>query len=77
MTKLQPGKLLVRETATLERGDPLVIAASPRYLRMWPKGTRRKVSVPWDAIYDLARRLEARRLQGEKLLEKWAASRSK
>jgi len=62
MTKLKPGQALIRETATLERGDPLIIdAGNPKFLEMWPKGKRESVTVPWDAIYDLGRKLKARR----------------
>lgn len=61
MTKLTPDKTIKRETASFDRTDPLVIELHPKYLEIRPKGTRSGVTVDYGAIYDLGRRLQARR----------------
>lgn len=52
---------LVRETETKYRGEPLVVELLPRGIWMWPKGQRRMAYVAYDAVYDLALKLQARR----------------
>jgi hypothetical protein len=49
-----------RETATEVRKRPLIIELHPSYIAISEKGTHRQFSVPYDAIYDLARKLAAR-----------------
>jgi hypothetical protein len=61
MTKLQPNKPLVRETAVFERTNPLVVELHPRTLEIREKGKHAGYVVSYDVIYDLARKLEAQR----------------
>ena len=59
MTKL--GKPVTRETAVMERGDPLVVELHPKYLVLRLKGKRTSaVNVPYDSAYDPGRRLASR-----------------
>jgi hypothetical protein len=51
---------VVRETVVQDRGRPLVVALHPRMIAIRPKGTREWFSVPYDALFDLARKLAAR-----------------
>ncbi len=63
MTKLKPGQSVVRETLAIERGDPLVVELSGRTIQVWPKGARAKPApVSIEALFDLARKLDAREL---------------
>ena len=52
---------VVRETATQYRGKPLVVSIHPRMLAIRPKGTREWFAVDYEALFDLARKLDARR----------------
>lgn len=60
MVALVPGKTIRRQTATLDHGTPLVVELHPRHLTLRVKGERSFVAVPYDAIRDLGRKLEAR-----------------
>jgi hypothetical protein len=60
MTKIKIGRPLIRETATIDRGRPLVVGLHPTFLAIWAKETREEYRVSWAAIYDLARKLQAR-----------------
>jgi hypothetical protein len=51
---------VVRETAVQDRGRPLVVAIHPRMIAIRAKGTHEWFSVPYDALFDLARKLAAR-----------------
>ena len=64
MTKLEANKTLVRETAVLERGDPIVIELHPRYMELRLKGKRAGLTIDYDTILDLARKLAWRRNGG-------------
>ncbi len=59
MTKLDE-RPVTRETAIEDRGKPLVVALHPRFLVIRPKGSHQFVTVSYDAIYDLGRKLAAR-----------------
>ena len=56
MTKLPTEKPLMRQTDTLYRGDPLVVELHPRYLAIRVHGKRTRYNVPYDVIFDLARK---------------------
>ena len=59
MTKL--GKSVTRETVACHRGDPLVVTLHPKYLEIRVKGARASaVSVPYDAVFDLGRKMAAK-----------------
>jgi len=61
MTALAKRKTKLRfETASMERGRPLVVEAQPRGLWIWPKGKRVPYGVPWDAIYSLGWKLASK-----------------
>jgi hypothetical protein len=63
MTKLQPNKSVTRETAVSIRGEELVVTLHPKYLSIRLKGKQARtseVNVPYDAAYDLGRKLAAR-----------------
>lgn len=59
MTKLT--KIVTRETDVYERSDALVVSLHPRFLTIRLKGHREALSVPYDAILDLGRKLEWKR----------------
>lgn len=60
MTKIQNTRKIERETAGLERRRPIMVALLPFCCQVWVKGTREKHLVPWEAILDLGRKLDAR-----------------
>jgi len=64
MTKLLPSHSLTRETAALERGEPLVVTLHPRYLEIRVKGKRTGVTVDYEAVLALGRKLDYRRNGG-------------
>jgi hypothetical protein len=51
---------VVRETLTTERGRPLIVALHAHTIALRVKGTREWFNVPYDAVFDLARKLVAR-----------------
>lgn len=59
MTKLT--RTVSRETASMERGSPIVIELHPKHMLLRLKGERRGVCLAYDAARDLALKLEARR----------------
>jgi hypothetical protein len=61
MTKIT--RTIVRETDIEWRGRKLVGQMLPRYIEMWPKGTKQIVRVPWDAVYELGKKIHARGLK--------------
>ncbi len=61
MTKIT--RATVRETDVQYKGRALVAQVLPRYVEMWPKGTKQSVRVPWDAVYALGLKLQARGLK--------------
>jgi len=62
MTRLD--KPVRRETATLKRDQgrtrALLVELHPSHIELRLKGTRRRLAVPYDAVYDLASKLLAR-----------------
>jgi hypothetical protein len=55
---------LTRVTGARVRGVPLVARLTPHNVTLRPFGTRTAAfSVPWDAIYDLGAKLQARELE--------------
>ncbi len=63
MTKIGK-RIIVRETAALYRGDPLVIQPLQRSLRIHPKGKAAAyVYVPYPMIYELGLKLAARHVE--------------
>lgn len=65
MTKLTAARKLIRETATVHRGDPLVIELHPRSVEMKLKGQRWFVTVDYETIFELGQKLASRRLLAE------------
>ena len=68
-----------RETAIEQRDTgkrrPIVLTLHPGYLEIGLKGTRRRMTVAYDAIYSLAAKQEAARLRLEKLEAKKARAK--
>jgi hypothetical protein len=60
MTKLTSEKTIKRETAASERTRPITVTLFPHYVAMSLKGTREFYAVPWGAVLDLGRKIEAR-----------------
>lgn len=62
MTKLTKERAVVRETATEDRRRPVIVELGPRCLVVRVKGKRSEsYTVPYDALLDLGRKLDARR----------------
>lgn len=70
MTTIKADKPLRRETDTIYRRRALVIELGPRTITIREKGRRSGVSVSYDAVYDLGRKLEWKKLQAEKAKKK-------
>lgn len=66
MTKLN-SKPLIRETAAAERGDTIVVELHPRFMELRLKGKRAGVTVDYETILALARKLAYRREHGGRL----------
>jgi hypothetical protein len=60
MLKLTPDRRAKRETWLVDRGRPIIIELFPFYCGVSVKGRREFHAVPWDAILDLGRKLDAR-----------------
>ena len=56
MTKLRGA--VTRETAEMERTNPVCIRLHPKYLEVWIKGTRQSFSVDYLALLDWLRKRE-------------------
>lgn len=53
MTKIDIGRPpLRRETATLERGRPIVVLLHGRYVELRIKGLHEKYCIAWDVLLD-------------------------
>lgn len=61
---IAPDKHIIRETLALDRGKPVMVQLFPHSLRVWVKGKRESVVVPYDAILDLGRKLAFERRRG-------------
>lgn len=59
-------KSLTRETAVLYKRRPLIVTVEPRCLTIREKGRRDRVSVSFDAIYELGLKRRAQVEQAEK-----------
>ena len=70
MTRLEEGKPVTRETAAQQLSRPLVVRLHARYLEIWIKGDRERVSVHYQGVLAFARKLawrsQAQRAQREK-----------
>ena len=60
MTKLTPDRRVKRETSVAERGRSICVELFPFYCGVRLKGQREFVAVPWEAILDLGRKIDAR-----------------
>jgi hypothetical protein len=60
MLKLTPDRRVKRETWVTDRGHTIVVELFPFYCGVSVKGKREFHAVPWDAILDLGRKLDAR-----------------
>lgn len=60
MTKLTREKRLKRETQASDRCRLICIELFPFYCEVRVKGTREVHCVPWDAVLDLGRKIDAR-----------------
>lgn len=67
MLKLNNARPLVRQTALEYRGVPLVIAMRSRMISIRPKGTHQWFDVDYETLFDLARKLDARRQSAERI----------
>lgn len=56
-----------RETSTLYRRRALIVELTAHAAIIREKGRRARVTVPWDACYDLGMKLLAREAKAEKL----------
>lgn len=67
-------KPLRRETAVRRRDAgklrPLVVTLHPGHMELQGKGTRRRLAVTYDAVYELACKLLARQVREEKRARK-------
>ena len=59
-------KPVTRQSACLDRGVPLIVTLTPRYLELRVKGSRKKYTIAYDACLWLAMKLEAEgRMRGK------------
>jgi hypothetical protein len=57
-------RVTIRETEIEYKGRKLIVQMLPRYVAIWPKGTKApdsEVRVPWDVAYELGLKAQARR----------------
>lgn len=67
MTKVTGGRTVVRETETLDRQRAVIVELGPRCLVVRVKGKRTEsYTVPYDALLDLGRKIEARRAEARR-----------
>lgn len=60
MTRIASSRIVTRETSEVEKGSPLMVRLMPKYLEIWPKGTRgQTVAIPYGAMYERALKLRA------------------
>jgi prophage tail gpP-like protein len=74
MTRID--RVLVRETAVGVRDGgrsrPLLVELHPRHVELRLKGTRRRLVLAYDAMYDLAAKMLARAAAAERLEQRKA-----
>ena len=58
-----------REVQTQYRGRALMVEVGPYSAIIHEKGRQRAIAVPWDAIYDLGMKLQARKDLAERAAE--------
>ena len=73
MTKLT--KPVTRESASMDRGRPLIVTLHPRHLEIRPKGTRHKYAISYDACVWLAVKRDMEEKRREKLAAKKKGAR--
>lgn len=73
MTKIE--RPLLRETAALERGRPLLIELHPGFLVLRPKGTRQRWSISYDAVFWTAVKAAVKEQRAEKQQQKGASAK--
>jgi len=59
-------KPVLRETSTIYRRRPLCVAVHPRHLEIWEKGRRDRLTVGYEAVYELALKVRWRQEQSRK-----------
>lgn len=64
-----------RETSTLVRRRALIVELTAHAAIIREKGRRDRVTVPWDAVYDLGLKLRARAALAEQRAQKEARKR--
>jgi hypothetical protein len=57
---------LVRETAAVERGRPLIVELHPGFVVFRLKRTRYRYSADWHTLYRFAQKAEAERIVAER-----------
>jgi hypothetical protein len=67
MVRLTPDKIIKRETAALERTRAITVTLFPHYAGVSIKGTREFYPVPYGAILDLGRKIDAREKMAQRL----------
>ena len=67
MTKLTPDNIVVRETAALDRGRPIVVELHPAHLVLRLKGLRDAHFIAYDALLWRAIKNSAERMRSERL----------
>ena len=70
MTKLSPITPLVRETASKERGVPLVIELHSSFMAVRQKGHQAAFSIDYQTVYQAAAKLAYRREVEERTARK-------
>lgn len=60
MRKLETGKPKQFETAIMNRGRTIVVEVGPRFVTLWRKGTRQRVSTTYDELIERLLMAEAR-----------------
>jgi sporulation protein YlmC with PRC-barrel domain len=65
MLKLKATSPLVRETAVLDHGRPLILELHPGFLAIHPKGTQQKVTVDYATVQAVGYKLLARQQERE------------
>lgn len=67
MTKLTPKTIVVRETAVLDRGRPIVVELHPSHLVLRLKGLRDVHFLAYDALLWRIMKNSAERLRSERM----------
>lgn len=73
MTKIE--RPLLRETAAVDRGRPLLIELHPGFLVLRPKGTRQRWSISYQAVFWMAVKTEVEERRAERQRQKAAKAK--